>query len=151
MKIASPDEMLAFGSALAQKLAGGEVLELIGDVGAGKTMFTRGVAHGLGVQDAVQSPTFTISREYDTSQGLRLVHYDFYRLKDAGIMADELAESLADSRTITIIEWAETVASVLPEDRVTLTISLVADDEQARRVSWKTGGIQSRTLMEHVT
>lgn len=148
MRISSLDEMLAFGERVAQNLRGGEVFELVGDVGAGKTTFTKGLARGLDIQDAVQSPTFTISREYDGARGLHLVHYDFYRLDDAGIMADELAESLADAQGVTVVEWAETVASVLPGDRVTLTIKLVADDERAREVSWVTGGERSGRLME---
>ena len=151
MIVSSLDEMLTFGERVARNLHGGEVLELVGDVGAGKTTFTKGLARGLGVHDAVQSPTFTISREYDGERGLHLVHYDFYRLDNAGIMADELAESLADEHGVTVVEWAETVASVLPTDRVTLTIGLVADDEQARDVSWTTGGERSKELMEAST
>lgn len=150
MRLSSHDEMLSFGARVARGLRGGEMIELVGDVGAGKTTFTKGLARGLGVHDAVQSPTFTISREYDTDKGLKLVHYDFYRLDDAGIMADELAESIADRRGVTVVEWAETVASVLPEDRVTLTISLVADDEQARDVSWAVSGDRSAQLMEGI-
>ena len=150
MRLSSHDEMLSFGARVARGLRGGERIELVGDVGAGKTTFTKGLARGLGVHDAVQSPTFTISREYDTDKGLKLVHYDFYRLDDAGIMADELAESIADRRGVTVVEWAETVASVLPEDRVTLTISLVADDEQARDVSWAVSGDRSAQLMEGI-
>ena len=150
MRLSSHDEMLSFGARVARGLRGGEMIELVGDVGAGKTTFTKGLARGLGVHDAVQSPTFTISREYDTDKGLKLVHYDFYRLDDAGIMADELAESIVDRRGVTVVEWAETVASVLPEDRVTLTISLVADDEQARDVSWAVSGDRSAQLMEGI-
>ncbi|QHN43148.1 tRNA (adenosine(37)-N6)-threonylcarbamoyltransferase complex ATPase subunit type 1 TsaE [Candidatus Mycosynbacter amalyticus] len=151
MIVSSLGEMLTFGERVARNLHGGEVLELVGDVGAGKTTFTKGLARGLGVHDAVQSPTFAISREYDGERGLHLVHYDFYRLDNAGIMADELAESLADEHGVTVVEWAETVASILPTDRVTLTIRLVADDEQARDVSWTTGGERSKELMEAST
>ena len=92
MKLNSLEDMLAFGQKIATRLQGGEVLELVGDVGAGKTTFTKGLALGLGVQGTVQSPTFTISREYETSSAIRLVHYDFYRLQEAGIMADELLD-----------------------------------------------------------
>lgn len=148
MIISSLQDMMAFGSKIATSLHGGEIFELVGDVGAGKTTFTRGLAEGMGVTDAVQSPTFTISREYKAADGLRLVHYDFYRLGEAGIMADELAESLADPKSVVVIEWAETVTSVLPDDRVTLRIELVADDEDARNVLWHTSGAVSNKLME---
>lgn len=147
MRINSLDEMTAFGVRIASYLRGGEVLELVGDVGAGKTTFTKGLARGMGIKDAVQSPTFTISREYDTATELRLVHYDFYRLNEAGIMAEELADSLANPHNITVVEWAETVMSVLPEDRLTVTINLVADDENAREVFLTAGGVLSQKLL----
>lgn len=152
MKVKSLDEMLEFGARIGARIGararGGEVLELIGDVGAGKTTFTKGLARGMGVTDSVQSPTFTISREYDAREGLRLVHYDFYRLGEAGIMEDELAESLADPKSVVVVEWAETVTSVLPKDSVTVTISLAPDDENSREIAWSTGGEVSRQLME---
>lgn len=150
MKVNSLEEMLAFGRAIASRLRGGEVIELIGDVGAGKTTFTKGLAEALGVQDAVQSPTFTISREYATSSALHLVHYDFYRLDDAGIMADELAETLAEATNVTVVEWAQTVSEVLPADRLTLTISLVADDETARELTWNASSQVAQRLLEGV-
>ena len=125
--------MSALGTQIAAQLHGGQVIELIGDVGAGKTTFTKGLARGLGITEAVQSPTFTISRLY---QGKRwhLAHYDFYRLDDAGIMQDELAETLADRDTITVIEWAGSVAGVLPADHITITITADAADANARHV-----------------
>ena len=125
--------MSALGTQIAAQLHGGQVIELIGDVGAGKTTFTKGLARGLGIAEAVQSPTFTISRPY---QGKRwhLAHYDFYRLDDAGIMQDELAETLADSDTITVIEWAGSVAGILPAEHITITITADAADANARHV-----------------
>lgn len=150
MRINSLDEMTAFGVRIASYLRGGEVFELVGDVGAGKTTFTKGLARGMGIKDTVQSPTFTISREYDTATELRLVHYDFYRLNEAGIMAEELADSLANPHNITVVEWAETVVSVLPEDRLAVTINLVADDENAREVFLTAGGVLSEKLLAGV-
>lgn len=125
--------MSTLGTQIAAQLHGGQVIELIGDVGAGKTTFTKGLARGLGITEAVQSPTFTISRRY---QGKRwhLAHYDFYRLDDAGIMQDELAETLADPDTITVIEWAGSVAGILPAEHITITITADAADANARHV-----------------
>ncbi len=148
MRITSLDEMLAFGQAVASHVTGGEVIELVGDVGAGKTTFTKGFARGLGVGETVQSPTFTISRDYNGAHGIRLVHYDFYRLDDAGIMADELREVLADPRAVVVIEWSETVAHVLPDDRLVLSFGLVAGDETARDASWHVGGAAAARLVE---
>ena len=125
--------MSALGAQIAAQLHGGQVIELIGDVGAGKTTLTKGIARGLGIAEAVQSPTFTISRRYQGKQWY-LAHYDFYRLDDAGIMQDELAETLADSDTITVIEWAGSVAGILPAEHITITITADAADANARHV-----------------
>lgn len=107
-------------SKIGSVLVGGEVFELVGDVGAGKTTFVKGLAKGLAVEDEVQSPSFTISRVYEAHNNLQLVHYDFYRLSDAGIMANEVAEMTHDDQTITVIEWADIVEGVLPENRYTI-------------------------------
>lgn len=127
------DEMMRLGAACGAAVQGGEVFELIGDIGAGKTTFTKGLARGMDVSDDVQSPTFTISRVYDGRDGLRLVHYDFYRLPDAGIMKDELHESVTDDQTVTVIEWSAVVAGVLPENRITLHITPGAEDGRTVR------------------
>ena len=120
IEVASEQETKALGEKLAAALVGGEVFELIGDVGAGKTTFVKGLAAGLGIEDDIQSPSFTISRVYDARDNLQLVHYDFYRLNDAGIMADELRETVSDPLTVTVIEWADIVEGVLPTGHFTL-------------------------------
>ncbi len=140
--------MRSLGAQIAGVLSGGEVLELVGDVGAGKTTLTKGIAQGLGIEETVQSPSFTISRVYDAVSGLRLVHYDFYRLNDAGIMADELRETIHDPRTITIIEWAGIVDGVLPDDR--LTIAITSPSETDRIVKISAGGDSSRSVLERI-
>lgn len=123
IEVKSEDEMMSFGERFATSLRGGDVVELVGDVGAGKTTFTKGLARGLGVDEDVQSPSFTINRIYQTDSGIRLSHYDFYRLSDAGIMTDELSEAINDSSTIIVIEWADAIRGVLPENRITITFS----------------------------
>ncbi len=119
-EVASEEAMRQLGMAIGRSLKGGEVFELVGDVGAGKTTFVKGLATGLDVNDEVQSPSFTINRTYDCRDGLQLVHYDFYRLTDPGIMANELQEVTGDPTTITVIEWADIVNGVLPQTRYTL-------------------------------
>ncbi len=114
MKIETADDMVNLGLKLGQQLKGGEIFELIGDVGAGKTTFTHGLAKGLDITDAVQSPSFTISCSYPARDGLTLNHYDFYRLSDPGIVAMELADSINDPHVITVIEWGESVRNILP-------------------------------------
>lgn len=128
--ISSTEAMKELGALIGEQLIGGECLELIGDVGAGKTTFTKGLALGLGVDEDVQSPSFTISRVYDARDGLRLDHYDFYRLPDAGILEHDFAESIADERVVTVVEWAEVVQGVLPSNRITLRIAATGDDER---------------------
>ena len=138
--------MKSLGASLGAAVSGGEVIEMIGDVGAGKTTFTKGFAGGLNIDEDVQSPSFTISRVYQANSGLRLVHYDFYRLHDAGILTGELAENQIDSKTVTIIEWADIVEDVLPQDR--LQIKILATDENSRRVELTALGAKSRKLLE---
>ncbi len=126
----SETEMKSIGERLGRALGGGEIIELVGDVGAGKTTFVKGLARGLEIDEDIQSPSFTISRVYDARDQLILAHYDFYRLQDAGIMADELNEALHDSLTVTVIEWAEIVDGVLPEQRLRIVISATSETER---------------------
>lgn len=127
MTITSEDEMKAFGARLGASLKGGEVIQLVGDIGAGKTTLVKGIAQGMGIEEAVQSPSFTISRVYDGPSGIRLAHYDFYRLSEPGIMANELDEDIHDPKTVTIIEWADIVEGVLPVGHKTITITSPTD------------------------
>lgn len=129
IEIATSDDMLAFGERVGALLRGGECLELIGDVGAGKTTFTKGLGKGLEVHDDVQSPSFTISRIYEARDGLTLQHYDFYRLSEPGVMSYELAESLAEPQAVTVIEWAETVGDVLPREHIRIEFRYHPDNE----------------------
>ena len=103
------------------------VIELVGDVGAGKTTFTKGLARGLEITEEITSPTFTISKVYKNSHGQKLVHYDFYRLENPGIMVEDLFENLQDPHTVTVIEWADTVSEILPANHLRLEI-LINDD-----------------------
>ena len=102
-------------------------IELVGDVGAGKTAFTKGLARGLEIAEEITSPTFTISKVYENSRGQKLVHYDFYRLENPGIMVEDLFENLQDPQTVTVIEWADTVSEILPANHLRLEI-LINDD-----------------------
>jgi len=123
IEVQSEDAMKRLGESIGQSVKGGEVFELVGDVGAGKTTFVKGLAKGMGSVDDVQSPSFTINRIYQGRDDLQLVHYDFYRLQDAGILADELREFVNDPTTVTVIEWADIVEGVLPDSRFTLTLA----------------------------
>ena len=136
--------MKEFGQQLGRILHGGEVIELIGDVGAGKTTFTKGLAIGMGIDEVVQSPSFTISRTYENTESIRMVHYDFYRLHDAGVMKQDLQESIEDDKTVTVVEWADIVSGVLPDDR--LSLRFTSPTETSRSVDIKAGGSRSDQL-----
>jgi tRNA threonylcarbamoyladenosine biosynthesis protein TsaE len=113
----TPEDTEAIAERLGNVLRGGEVLELISDLGGGKTTFVRGLARGAGSTDTVGSPTFTISRVYKTNQKT-IRHYDFYRLSEPGLMAAELSESVGDPEDIVVVEWGDVVQDVLPSARV---------------------------------
>ena len=111
------------------------VIELIGDVGAGKTTFVRGLAEGLGAKDKITSPSFTISKTYALPKGKKLVHYDFYRLNDPGLMSEDLNESISDQNTLTVIEWSNSVKNILPKKHSIITITKTQDDSRDISVS----------------
>lgn len=122
----------AIGEAVGRKLRGGEVIELASDLGGGKTTLTRGMAHGAGSDDHVASPTFTVSKVYQTDrhERMELHHFDFYRLDEAGVMRDELAELIGDPGYVVIVEWSDIVKDVLPEDRLTISMQAISEDER---------------------
>lgn len=118
---------------IGRKLRGGEAIELIGDLGAGKTAFVSGLARGMGSRDAVSSPSFALSNRYRGAK-LNLYHFDFHRLDDPGIMRRELAEVLEDSEASVAVEWADNVRDVMPKER--LTINMTATGENSRRLDF---------------
>lgn len=135
-KFANEQQMIDFGQNLAKTLEIPAVIELIGDVGAGKTTITKGIARGLGIEDEITSPTFTLSKRYSFQKAGKecfLVHYDFYRLNDPGIMSEDLLENIQDENTITIIEWGDSVSNLLPENHLRFYISI--NDDGSRSIS----------------
>ena len=127
MIVKTEAELIDFGRTIGQSLSAPKIIELIGDVGAGKTTFTKGLAEGLGVTEPVTSPSFTIKKTYAAKNGNYLAHYDFYRLKDPGLMSEDLAESINDKNTITIIEWGKSVENLLPPNHQIFTITFNPD------------------------
>ena len=131
MIIHSEQEMLAFGENFAKQTKFPMVIELIGDVGAGKTTFVRGLAKGLDIKEPVTSPSFTISKQYALPDNKRLIHYDFYRLPDPGLMSEDLSEAINDPNAITIIEWSDSVSSVLPKHHIQVEIKYNDDNTRS--------------------
>jgi tRNA threonylcarbamoyladenosine biosynthesis protein TsaE len=119
------------GEHIGQALKGSEVIELVSDLGGGKTTFVTGLARGAGSTDRVASPTFTISKVYKAGK-FDIYHFDFYRLADAGLVAYELHDVVGDPGSVVVVEWGGVVETVLPPER--LTIALASDGETARKV-----------------
>ena len=132
MDIKSEQEMIDAGRNFAKKLTAPIVVELVGDVGVGKTTFVRGLAEELGVKESITSPSFTISKIYALPKGGNLVHYDFYRLSDPGLMMDDLAEKIETGDNIVLIEWGDSVAELLPSEHI--VIKFKYDDEGSRHL-----------------
>jgi tRNA threonylcarbamoyladenosine biosynthesis protein TsaE len=120
---------LSIAEKFGRNLKGGEVIELVSDLGGGKTVFAKGLAKGSGSLDIVSSPTFTISRIYKALK-FNIHHFDFYRLKDPGIVSQELKESIQDDDVVTVIEWADSVKDVLPKRRIEVRISLLSQNKR---------------------
>lgn len=113
---------MKLGEAVGRACRGGEVFELISDLGGGKTAFVRGMAMGMSTTDDVSSPSFTINNTYHGNE-LTLEHFDFYRLDEAGVIADELREDMYAPGTVVVVEWGDIVHDVLPEDRIKIKIT----------------------------
>ena len=119
-------ETRTLGRSLAALLRPGDVVIVEGPLGAGKTAFVSGIGEGLGVTEPVTSPTFTITRRYQ-SGFLPLVHCDVYRLGSAGEFEDlDILETVSDA--VLVVEWGDMVASSLPADRLRVVISGQGDD-----------------------
>lgn len=116
----------AIAEKIGVRLQGGETIELISDVGGGKTTFVRGLARGAGSADPVASPTFTVSRVYET-EAFSIYHFDLYKAYEPGILAAELDEAVKDKRSVVVIEWGAAVAHVLPDDRLRITFNKTGD------------------------
>lgn len=123
----SVDDTKAVGAALAALAQPGDIVLLSGDLGAGKTALTQGFAGGLGVEEQVVSPTFTIARDYDGR--LRLHHLDVYRLDHLQEAIDLGLAELTDDGGVTVIEWGEVVIPTLPPDYLEIRLSYGEGDD----------------------
>lgn len=133
----SPQETERLGAALAQYLLPGDVLAYTGDLGAGKTAFTRGLAAGLGITDRVTSPTYTVVNEY-LSGRLPLFHFDMYRLHSADELFDIGWEDYLTRGGVCAVEWSENVEDAL-EDPIRVELRKVDDDPEQRVISIEGG------------
>ena len=125
----SEGETEALGVRLAEALAPGAVIAFTGDLGAGKTAFTRGLARGLGIADRVASPTFTIVNEYEGGR-LPLFHFDMYRLSSSDELFDVGWEDYLARGGVCAVEWSENVSDALEGDVIVLEIRRGESDGQ---------------------
>ena len=117
----SPEETFAVGKSLGEKAFPGQVLTLTGDLGVGKTVFTQGLAEGLGIEEPINSPTFTIVQEYHEGR-LPLYHFDVYRIADVSEMDEIGYEDCFYGDGVSLIEWSSLIGEILPDHVKTVTI-----------------------------
>ena len=148
-KSSSVDETIALGEKTGQELTGGEIITLVGDLGGGKTYFTKGLAKGLLIREEITSPTFVLERIYETPGGLFLHHFDFYRLigSDLEIKA-EVRELLVDPTNIIVIEWATNIPESIPKENLQIDFSYI--NEQSRQITLTAHGLKYRKLIERI-
>lgn len=117
----SPEETFALGEKLGSESKAGQVYTLVGDLGVGKTVFTQGLAKGLGIEEPISSPTFTIIQEYE-GNGLPFYHFDVYRIGDIEEMDEIGFEDYIYGNGVCMIEWANLIEEILPEERIEIII-----------------------------
>lgn len=127
-------ETLAIGNKIASTLRGGDIISLIGNLGAGKTVLTRGISEVLGIKKGVKSPTFTLMNIYQTAKtsGIKFIcHIDAYRLNRAeDLLAIGAMEYFDDPETLTIIEWGDKAKNILPRRAKTITIDNINENKR---------------------
>jgi tRNA threonylcarbamoyladenosine biosynthesis protein TsaE len=125
----NPKSSLTLAEKIGRRLRGGEVIELVSDLGGGKTTFVRGLGRGIGSHNPVRSPSFTLSNEYHAER-LTLYHFDFYRLNEAGILRDELKVALADPMAVIAVEWGDILGDVLPPRRLSIHLRVTGPSQR---------------------
>ncbi len=145
--IKSEAQLKCFAEHLGKCLKAGDILALVGDLGAGKTTMTKAIAKGLGIEEHVTSPTFTIVNEYEGSPGL--FHFDVYRVSDVSEMEEIGYEEYFYTRAqavnaysagyASVVEWANLIEELMPEETLWLTLTVDEEDFLARRVTLKEG------------
>lgn len=132
----SEDETQKIGFEVAEKIKKGDVISLTGSLGAGKTVFAKGFAKQLGIEEAIVSPTFTLVQEYDGR--MKMYHLDLYRLSGEDEFESMGGEDFLYSDGVTLIEWSEKIESMLPDDTIYVKITI---NEDLTRTIEITGGI----------
>ena len=119
---------------LSKLLKAGDSVELVSDLGGGKTVFAKGLAKGLGYKGRVSSPSFTLVNQYVCPKGLIIYHYDFYRLADPGLIKQTLVETLGMEGAINVVEWPQSVNDVMPDKSIKVSLEYVKGSYQKRKI-----------------
>lgn len=142
----SPEETYNYGQKLAELLTGGEIIALVGELGSGKTVFVKGLAAGLGVEEQVISPSFVLVREYRAR--FPLYHLDFYRINNIReIINIGFEEYLNKEKAVVVIEWADKVDSLLPKERLAINFIMDIEIENKRELIFQPSGSQYLDLV----
>ncbi len=148
VKTHNETETKALAAKIAEKMSPGMTILLEGELGAGKTTFTKGFAKGLGISRVIKSPTYTLIREY-TQGRLPLYHMDLYRLEDTG--AEEMGlEEYFDSEGVCVVEWGSMVEDELPQEHLLITIESSLADLEERTIQLTAKGTHYEQLLEGV-
>jgi tRNA threonylcarbamoyladenosine biosynthesis protein TsaE len=142
------EETQAFARRLSRFLPSQMTIELVSDLGGGKTTFVQGLAAGLGYPGPVTSPTFTITNEYLLPDDRAIHHYDLYRLGHDGPLPQELTEDLNDESILTVIEWPDRAGHHLPADRLTIKFLVTGDD--SRRLHLTAPGPRGQAILKEL-
>lgn len=134
----SAERTRTFGEKLGSLCAGGEVFLLSGDLGAGKTCLTQGLARGLAVAENVTSPTFVTHMQYLGGRGLALEHFDFYRLENVNPDNLDFYDFFNDPRRVCVIEWPQVIPEILPRDYLEVKITATARNRRTLELSART-------------
>ena len=127
----SSDETFALGSSLGEKIGGKNVVALYGDLGAGKTVFAKGIAAGLGITGDITSPTFSLMEVYEGN--ITLYHFDLYRIEDPNEFANLSFEEYWEGDGVSVIEWPEIAKEILPSKKINVRIEYI--DENRRTIT----------------
>ena len=132
----SEEETENIASKIASKIPYGTCIGLRGNLGSGKTVFARGFARGLGIDDIVSSPTFTLVKEYDAGNNQWLYHFDLYRISDTdSALAFGIDEYLNDTSAITLIEWPDRINELFTQNTIFINIKRTSQDSREISVS----------------
>ena len=127
-----PDETYNLGKRFSAQLKSGDIVAFYGSLGAGKTCFIKGICDGLEVKETAISPSFTIINEYNGI--FKIYHIDFYRISSVSELHEIGFEDMLYDKGICLIEWADKVENVLPENRISITLDFIKDNNSWRRV-----------------